>query len=58
MKEPKNIWKIANTGRTSSFDRLCPGVPSVEATLTKSRQGWNTKKMSLDKELMALCVPC
>ena len=40
--EPKNICNIAKTGSTSSLENLSPGLPSVAATLTKRRQGWNT----------------
>ena len=44
-----------NTGSTRSPARFWPGFPSVEATLTKSREGWNTKMMIFDRELIAFC---
>ena len=52
--EPKKICNTANVGSTRISDRFCPGFPSVEATLTNSRQGWNANTMSFDRELIAV----
>lgn len=50
---PKKTRNTAKTGNTSSSDRLCPGFPTVAATLTNRRQGWNTNMINFDRERIA-----